>query len=194
MKSKSIALTFVSAVLVSLLLVSCRQQPPLPQLYPVPDLSLVSRHGKSLNLRDLRGSVVVYDFIFTRCGGPCPIMTNAMKRLASKVGSADVRFVSITVDPDYDTPKVLTRYARIMHADDPRWLFLTGDREAIHLASSKDFKLGAVQGGGAGQPIVHSTRFVLADRQGEIRGYYDSMSDDSEAKLIRDIASLVAGK
>jgi protein SCO1 len=171
---------------------ACSPGADLPELYPVPETQLTDHHGRPVNLADLRGEVVVYDFIFTRCNGPCPMMTSAMKRVAGAIDrKLPVRFASISVDPDYDTPEVLREYARHFRVDDDdRWLFLTGERESIVSASSDGFKLGAIVPEKGSDQIVHSTRFVLADASGTIRGYYDAMFEEGEKALVSDIRRL----
>jgi protein SCO1 len=130
----------------------------------------------------------VADFIFTRCGAICPGMTTAMSGLEARAAS-DLRFVSFTVDPTYDTPEVLARYAAAHHAT-PRWRFVTGrERELLGLAVG-GFHLMAAQGdprqGDAA--FVHSAQFVLVDGEGWVRGYYDSDDPPSLRRLLRDAA------
>jgi cytochrome oxidase Cu insertion factor (SCO1/SenC/PrrC family) len=101
-----------------------------------------------------------------------------------------LRLVSFTVDPDHDTPAVLASYAKSFSAPD-RWLFLTGGREAMHRLSKEGFKLAVdASGGTADEPILHSTRFVLVDSEGRIRGYYEAFDEASMQKLRRDLETL----
>src|SRR5438094_8619057 len=119
----SLALAFLAA--------ACTHESDLPKLFPVPNAALVDENAKPVRLDANRGSVTVYDFIFTNCAGTCPMMTATMRRLTQKVSKdAKVRFVSISVDPDRDTPAVLRDYAATVR-NDRRWLFLTGERRAI---------------------------------------------------------------
>jgi protein SCO1 len=173
---------------------ACRRSEPLPMLYEVPDVSLISESSEPLSLSSLRGNVVIYDFIFTSCTSICPMMTERMKRLADELPARnDLRFISVTVDPENDTPEVLTRYANAVRKD-TRWQFLTGERDEIFALSVTGFKLAAGPGGSADEPIIHSPRFVLVDRSGVVRGYYDSLDDDSMKSLRRDARRLLAGK
>ena len=113
-------------ILFAFALFGCHHESDLPRLFPVPDTTLVAETGKPLNLRQLKGNVVVYDFIFTNCAGTCPMMTQQMRKLTRKIDKdAAVRFVSISVDPARDTPQVLRDYASRFR-NDPRWTFLTG--------------------------------------------------------------------
>src|SRR5215212_2264070 len=169
------------------LLAACAPKPDLPKLYPVPPATLVNERGEQVSLDTLKGNVVVYDFIFTSCRGTCPIMTNNMRALTPLIDKdAPVRFVSISVDPAHDTPAVLSRYAARIR-NDPRWTFLTGDRHTVVDLSVKGFKLTAGDPMPGGEPLLHSTRFAVADKQGIIRGYYDA----ADGTVPKDVATVV---
>lgn len=156
-------------------------------LFPVPDTQLVDETGRSVNLGSLKGSVTVYDFIFTSCTGTCPIMTNNMRALTPKIDrDAPVRFVSISVDPARDTPPVLARYAKRVR-NDPRWTFLTGERQQIVDLSVKGFKLAAGDPMPGGEPLLHSSKFAVADRNGMIRGYFDA----TDGRVPEEVAKVV---
>jgi protein SCO1/2 len=104
----------------------------------------------------------------------------------------DVRLVSFTVDPDYDTPEVLARYASSFSAPG-RWLFLTGGTEEMHRLSREGFKLAVDASGNpanAAEPILHSTRFVLVDGEGRIRGYYEAFDEEAMKRLERDVETI----
>lgn len=165
----------------------------LPVLGTVPNFSLIDAGGAQVGLADLRGHVWVVDFIFTNCAGTCPIMTTAMSELQSEItkrGMDNVRLVSISVDPERDTPDVLARFAEGYGADRRRWYFLTGNGEAIQQLANKGFRLSAAIGGSEDEPIIHSNRFVLVDRQAAIRGYYDGTDEKAVRKLLRDLVAL----
>ncbi len=158
----------------------------LPILGEVPEFSLTERNGSPIGLDALRGSVWVADFIFTYCAGPCPIMSQRMKELQDALEGerlGEVRCVSFTLDPVRDTPEILKVYADDYRADADRWLFLTGDKQQVFDLTLKGFKL-AVQDETEADPIIHSTRFVLVDREGRIRGYYEAITDDEMQDLI----------
>jgi protein SCO1 len=168
----------------------CKPEPELPKLYPVPDFSLIDQTDETVTLRELKGKVWVADFIFTNCGGTCPIMTDKMHRL-QEVLPPDVRMVSFTVDPARDTPKALAAYAAEHGASRDRWLFLTGDKQALYDICVKGFKLPLDETGGTPtEPIAHSTRFVLVDREGDVRGYYSGTEDAELARLASDAKRL----
>lgn len=111
----------------------------------VPDFSLVERGGRPVRLADLRGKVWIANFIYTHCTETCPLQSAEMARLQADLASEpDVRLVSITVDPERDTPDVLAEYANRFGADRDRWLFLTGEKGAIYALAQEGFRLSAV--------------------------------------------------
>jgi cytochrome oxidase Cu insertion factor (SCO1/SenC/PrrC family) len=115
----------------------------LPVMSELPDFTLTERSGQSLALKDLRGKVWVADFVFTYCGGPCPIMTHRMRQLQDillRDRMEKVVCVSISVDPKRDTPAVLRDYAAKHSASPTRWQFLTGDEKAIRSLALDGFK------------------------------------------------------
>jgi len=115
----------------------------LPRLWEVPDFALVERSGQSVTRAELLGKVWMASVIFTRCAEECPLVSSHMARLQDAfTAEADVRLVSITVDPAYDTPEVLTRYAQSFAAQPQRWLFLTGDKATIYRLVREGFRLG----------------------------------------------------
>jgi protein SCO1/2 len=176
-----------SLLLLLLFAIACQPKPELPKLYPVPDAQLVDETGKSVNLGAMKGSVTVYDFIFTHCTGICPVMTNNMRALTPKIDKdAPVRFVSISVDPARDTPAVLNAYAQ-KHRNDARWTFLTGNRDDILELSVKGFKLAAGDPMPGGEPLLHSSKFAVADKEGVIRAYYDA----TDGKVPEEVAAAV---
>ncbi|HEX7153331.1 MAG TPA: SCO family protein [Thermoanaerobaculia bacterium] len=177
-------------LLAVLAVVACQKPLDLPKLFPVPAAQLVNEEGKGVNLDAMKGGVTVYNFIFTHCTGTCPIMTNNMRALTQKVAKdAPVHFVSISVDPTRDTPAVLAEYAKRVR-NDARWTFLTGDRNAIVRLSVDGFKLSAGDPVPGGEPLLHSSKFAVADKTGTIRAYYDgsdALSIDQAAKAVEQL-------
>ncbi|HXG57398.1 MAG TPA: SCO family protein [Thermoanaerobaculia bacterium] len=176
----------------ALLLAACAHESDLPRLFRVPDAALVADSGRPLRLSEMSGYVTVYDFIFTSCAGTCPVMNDTMRRLTERIDPAKkVRFVSISVDPERDTPEVLREYARNLRKDD-RWIFATGGRDEIIRLSIEGFKLAA--GGppqSAAEPILHSTKFAVADRDGWIREYYSGTDPDAVEHLAATVDGLL---
>jgi len=140
--------------------------------------------------QELAGKVWVADFIFTHCAGVCPAMSSNMRKLQERLFE-DVRLVSFSVDPYNDTPEVLTEYANRYGADRDRWLFLTGDPEGIQKLSVGGFKLALDPASGTEkEPITHSSRMVLVDRNANIRGYYGTEEPKDLERLIKDANNL----
>jgi len=182
----------------------------------VPDFSLTERRGRPVALSDLLGKVWVVDFFYTRCTDTCPLQSAHMARLqADLLGQGDVRLVSISIDPEYDTPKRVSRYATRFGADRQRWLFLTGSKDAIYRLAVDGFHLGVADTGPNAQSerkdgwaeggpartgahplpkgrlrLLHSSRFVLVDRQARIHGYYEG-TDWEALTHLRDNLKLV---
>jgi cytochrome oxidase Cu insertion factor (SCO1/SenC/PrrC family) len=188
-------LTIIAA---PLLATGCSRQTdaePLPDLYPVAKFSLINQDGKKVTREDLLGKVWVASFIFTRCAGPCPQITGNMASLQADLAGQDgVALVTFTVDPDYDTPPVLRRYAKTFGADPKRWSFLTGKKEPLYHLIDKGFHLGVQENQAAdrtpGTAVTHSTRLVLVDRRGHVRGLYDGTDPENLKKLRVDIKAL----
>ena len=176
----------ICGLVLALTVGACTRVPPLPVYGHVPEFQLTSQTGESFNRAALDGKIWVADFIYTHCPGPCPRMSAQMRRVQTAVTELpDVRLVSFSVDPERDTPAVLAEYATRYHAQPGRWFFLTGDQKALDALDRRAFMLGNVDG-----KLEHSTRFVLVDRQGRIRGYYGTDQDDPTARLIADIRRL----
>ena len=162
----------------------------------VPAFSLTERSGKSVTLRDLGGQVWVANFMYTSCEDTCPLQSAVLAKLQSQWGPhADLKVVSITVDPERDTPAVLSRYADRFGADPDRWFFLTGPKAAIYRLAQEGFHLSATPAtgtqGGDGLEFVHSSRFVLVDGQARIRGYYQSDDPEALRQLSKDVKWLL---
>jgi protein SCO1/2 len=174
-----------------------RRSPPLPVLGTLPAFALVGQDRQPVTRETLSGRPFVADFIFTTCAGVCPAMTARMAQLQARLPQ-DVALVSFTVDPVHDTPDVLARYAADFKAG-PRWRFATGPREALYGLATEGFKLAAMelpqdqrQPAGDG-PFLHSSKFVLVDGAGRIRGYYDSEERAALETLLSDVRALAEG-
>lgn len=164
-----------------------KPRPPLPVLHKVEGPALTGTDGQPLAWESLKGKVWVTDFIFTTCGSICPTMTKHMAQLWRSYRLMDkVNFVSISVNPEYDTPEVLKVYAQKNGVHTPEWYFLTGSREDITTLAVRIFKLGSVE-----EPIFHSSYFVLVDQNGFIRGYYDGLDSKRVGDLFQDIAHVL---
>jgi protein SCO1/2 len=160
----------------------------------VPLFRLLERNGETVSSFDLVGRVWVANFIFTRCSGPCPLLSQHMARLQNLFSDAeDFRLVSFSVDPAFDTPSILRAYGDRYGADPGRWFFLSGDSATVHDVVVNGFRI-AVEGSDPPHPsnqLLHSVRLVLVDRDGSQRGHYDGTREADVRRLEQDIRSLL---
>jgi protein SCO1/2 len=157
----------------------------------VPSFQLTNQDGQPFGSTQLAGKIWIADFIFTSCPGPCPMVSSRMSELQKPLEKTDVHLVSFTVDPEKDTPDVLRGYAEKLNAQPLRWDFLTGSKATIYDLSKSGFRLAVSDGSEEAGVPVHSTRMVLVDRHGEIRGYYEATAADAVTKLIADTNHLL---
>jgi protein SCO1 len=167
------------------------------------NISLVNQLGDTVSLDDISGSIIIADFIFTRCPSICPILTKNMKELQDamkmkdsrrRIDSSYVRFISFTVDPQRDTPEVLKHYADKYAVNHDTWWFLTGDKKKIYDYALNELKLGLQDGNGVDSNFIHTDKFVLIDKYRIVRGYYDGTDSASMSKLAEDLTLLMLEK
>lgn len=161
----------------------------LPKDGIVPPFQLIDQNGEPYGSQQLLGKIWIADFVYSTCPGPCPMISSRMSETQKPLRDTDVKLVSFSVDPQRDTPAVLREYAAKLKAEPGRWHFLTGDKETIYRLSRDGFKLASGEGGAAGP--IHSTRMVLVDRRGVIRGYYDATDADAVTRLLADTNHLL---
>ncbi|MCX8139487.1 MAG: SCO family protein [Gemmataceae bacterium] len=177
---------------------------PDPQ-WPVGPFALTERSGRTVTDQDLRGHVWIASFIFTRCTGPCPSVASTVARLQHELRDLpNVRFVTFTVDPKRDDLRALNEYAQARGADPQRWLFLTGEEETIHRIIREQFKQAVGRNEGPnvppGEEFLHSSKLVLVDAQGRIRGWCDGLPheqfperfESDLARFLRRVRQLAA--
>jgi protein SCO1/2 len=166
------------------------QQAPLPVLATVPEFSFTAQTGAPVTRVSLLGKLWIADMIFTRCAGPCPVMTDRLSQVQRALANSgdDVRLVSVTVDPAYDQPAVLAKYGARFGADPARWLFLTGAPDAVEKFVTKGMLLGLAKDD-AGAPM-HAQKFVVVDRAGRIRAYRDLEDPNLVPQLLTDLDTL----
>ena len=162
------------------------RRPALPALGEVANFTLMNQDGRVVTLADLSNHVWVADIIFTRCAGSCPIMSGQMKSLQDALpANSPVRLVTLTTDPDFDTPPVLKKYSERFSADPGRWMFLTGTKEEIGKLAGDSLKLSAVpvkpeDRQNAADLFIHSTIFVVVDKQARLRGVFETEGNGVE--------------
>lgn len=185
-----LAVLLALAVGAVLFLVGGRPAEPLPVLAELPNFQFTERDGSRVGRAELLGEPWVADFIFTRCAIYCPRLTARMKELRQSL-PPNVRTVSFSVDPDYDTPEVLSAYAVTWGIEGRDWLFLTGPRDAMWSLIRQGFLQPVEeQPEVTGSPILHSNRFVLVDGAGRMRGLYDAFEEGAFDHLRHDLATL----
>lgn len=173
------------------------EQPEGPR--DLPDFSLSAATAKSLRAlskKDLLGKVWVADFIFTRCQGQCPLLTERMRGLQKRLPK-EILLVSFTIDPAYDRPKVLREYARKNGADPARWVFAAGKDQAAMIPLLKDGFGTAYRKddtSDCGFSTVHSSKFALVGRDGRLVRTYAATETDALERLERDAKALLAAK
>ncbi len=169
---------------------------PLPVLGETGAFALTNQLGQPISAETLRGSIWVGDLIFTRCPGPCLLMTRSLSAVqAGLPADAKVLLVSLTADPEHDTPEVLRGYGEGFEADPRRWHFLTGTKAELYRFALDDLKLAAeeidpAQRENLNDLYVHSTRLVLVDGQGRVRGYFDGTDEGVPERLLASIRRL----
>jgi protein SCO1/2 len=153
---------------------------PPPVLSQLPAFSLVGMDGKPFGSQELHGQVYIASFFFTSCRSICPAIMHGMGRLQAGLSERNVqgvRLVSISVDPEHDTPEILSAYAKEMGVDPGRWTLLTGDAEQVRQLVVDGFNTPVVPApprGAEPLDIAHTGKLVLVDGGGRVRGYYDS--------------------
>lgn len=160
-----------------------------------PEFRLVDQRGQPFGSEELEGRPWVADFIFTRCRVSCPPLGARMAELQRRLDDGriepELHLVSISVDPEHDRPEVLSEYAARFGADASHWSFLTGDRSQIWELSKIGFKLPVGDNPtDTDEPLFHSGRFVLVDRRGRIRGYYEALEPEGFASLLSSLQAL----
>jgi protein SCO1/2 len=165
----------------------------------VPAFTLTDQRGEAFASGQLDGKVWVANFIFTRCRGVCPILSHNMAQVQEAMRPQpywpEVRLVSISVDEAHDTPEVLRDYAARHGADPEQWVFLTGPRAEVWPLIEKGFALPVGENpADAAMPFMHSSKLVLVDRQGWVRGYFDGMSDQGRQELLAQLPAVLGEK
>ncbi|MEO8497440.1 MAG: FG-GAP-like repeat-containing protein, partial [Planctomycetota bacterium] len=161
-----------------------------PVLGSAPEFQLTDQTGRAFDSTELKHKIWIANFIFTRCTATCPAQTRVMADLQKLLSAspiwADVRLLSISVDPEHDQPEVLQQYAASTGADNEHWRFLTGGREQIWDLSKTGFRLPVADDArDSATPIMHDAKFVLVDRRGKIRGYFDVLNPEGLTRLRR---------
>jgi protein SCO1/2 len=180
--------------------------PALPDLGELPAFSLTDQNGRPFGRDDLRGKVWVADFVFTHCSDACPRLTQRMRSLQDRLDPhGGVGLLSISVDPERDTPEKLRQYGQTYGARDELWRFLTGSPTEVQRTVVKGFKTAMAKVPLSTErsqtddelraetfDIMHGDRLVLVDAQARIRGYY--VADDAGIVAVLRAARALAAR
>lgn len=182
---------FMTALSMALALSRKLPDPP-PVLMSLPDFTLTNERGAEFGSEQLKGKVWIASFMFTSCPTVCPKLMERMAEIQHRTrnSGAGVHLVSISVDPETDTPERLSTFARRFKASPYRWTFLTGEQKALEETVVKGFKLAMGKDVESAMQIFHSERFVLVDGEGRIRGYYEADKPGIDA-MMRAVGYLI---
>ena len=161
--------------------------------HTITPFKFTNQNNQTVSDKDIKGKIYIADFFFTRCGSICPKMTSQLTRVQEAFKNNEgINILSFSIDPEHDSADVLKNYAEQYKAKTGRWHFLTGDKHAIYHLGEKGFKIPVgEEKDQVTADYFHSSRLMLVDREGRIRGYYDGVSRDAVDKLILEIKVLL---
>ncbi|MEY4274504.1 MAG: hypothetical protein RL638_1452 [Bacteroidota bacterium] len=204
--------TFLSSILfLGLFIVACQEKKALPYLGPketkmvngkvdtvyhkIPAFRFLNQDSIWVSEKDLEGKVYVADFFFTSCPTICPKMKTQLLRIYERyLNNEEVRIVSHSIDPTFDTPSVLHSYADRLQVKAPKWTMLTGDKAKIYQLGEKSYMVTAQEDKNEAGGFVHSGAFILVDKQRHVRGIYDGTKEEEVNHLIEDLEILLNEK
>ena len=191
--------TIFSMLFTSLLLVSCNKKAviELPKYHVIPSFSLTNEKGITVTDKDLKGKVYLASFVFTTCQASCPLTMTALSRIQDRLPgiSSQLKIVTITVDPETDTPPVLKAKAEEYKAKADVWMFLTGPKDKVFELVTNGFKVVMNKADivtDTAMDIAHSNKFILVDQNGTIRGLYSNTDRAEVEKMMEDMKSLIS--
>jgi protein SCO1/2 len=170
---------------------------PMPHIATLPAMEFTAHDGTKVTRADFDGHVTVVDFIFTRCTSSCPRlserMAEARKTLDADVQYGALRFVSISVDPEHDTPEVLAKFAAVYKADAPAWRFATGPVDDLERVVVQGFRTGLTRSAKKAEvgDIVHGEKFIIVDRKGDIRAFLSTETGHDAQAVAEEVHKLV---
>ena len=161
----------------------------------IPNFKFINQDSVEVTELDYAGKIYVADFFFTSCPTICPKMKTQMLRIYQRyLTNSNIKFLSHSIDPDYDRPAVLKSYANRLEVDAKKWNFVTGPKEAIYQIAQKSYMVSAQEDKQEVGGFVHSGAFILVDSQRHVRGIYDGTKEAEVNKLIEDIEILLHEK
>ena len=171
--------------------------------HKVDNITLTNQLGNLVSLDDLSGKVIIADFFFTKCPSICPTLTRNMKKLQDalkvkdelkRIDTTFIQFLSFTVDPERDSASVLKKYADQYGVNPDVWWMLTGPKKAIYDFALNELKLGLTDGEQIDSNFIHSSKFVLLDKERVVRGYYDGLDSAALNRLAGDLIYIMLEK
>ncbi|MDF2431163.1 MAG: hypothetical protein JWP44_794 [Mucilaginibacter sp.] len=159
----------------------------------IPAFKFINQYGDSISDKDLAGKIYVADFFFTSCPSICPVMQRNMLNVYNTYkNTGDVKILSFTIDPKYDSVKVLKKYADKLGINGKSWWLLQGKKDATYTLAEKSYLVAVARDTTVPGGYVHQGYFVLIDKQKRIRGSYDGTNPQQVTQLIDDIKTLKA--
>lgn len=159
--------------------------------HSISDFDLINQNGELITKKDFEGKIYVADFFFTRCQTICPIMAVNMRDLQEEYkNDPELKFLSHSVTPVMDSVPVLRAYADKNKAIDGKWEITTGDKRHIYELARKSYFAVLDEGDGGDQDFIHTEQFILVDKEGRIRGFYDGTEKEEMQRIIDDISIL----
>jgi protein SCO1/2 len=156
----------------------------LPIIKDVGTFSGTTSENKPFSNENLKGIPSIVYFMFTTCKGPCPIINKQTETLLREL-KTNVQFVAITVDPEKDTPEQLLEYSKTFSLNKNSWFFVQTIPDSLRSIAVNNFMVGDME-----SPMVHSTRYILVDKNSKIRGYYDGLDSKAIEQMKKDLLTL----
>lgn len=168
-------------------------QAPVWPLTGLPEFDLVDSYGAKFSKQSMLGHPYVVSFVFTQCAGPCPMVMVAVQRLQNKYAARGVRFATLTVDPENDTPDKLRRFGEFYKVQPDVWRLVTGERDGIYRLIHEGFMMPvmATPEHGQGYQVIHSSNLCLVDSDGVVCGKYNAIDESEMAQLTLRLDRLV---
>ena len=159
--------------------------------HTISNFSLINQDGETITQETYKNKIYITDFIFTRCGSICPIMTDNMATIQKEfLNDDEIMLLSLSVTPEIDSVSVLRAYADHKGVVDSKWNVTTGNKKHIYNLARKSYFAVVEQGDGGLQDFIHTPNFILIDKANQIRGIYDGTNDEDIKQIIADIKKL----
>ena len=160
-------------------------------VHTIPEFTFLNQDSIEVKSNNYEGKIWVANYFFTSCPTICPAMMRNMQLIQETyLDDDEIQIASFTVDPKRDTPSRFTKYADNINAISSKWQLLTGDKKDLYRLARRGFLISATEGDGGPTDFIHSENFVLIDKEGRIRFYYDGTDKDQVEQLIKDISKL----